>query len=105
LGHQGIAQHFGGTVVRAPEPPVPGRGAEVFHSGDELFAGVPSPFTAIRCHSLLVREPLPSSLQRIAWTSDGLLMALRHNSRPIWGVQFHPEPICSQHGATILRIS
>jgi len=67
LGHQGIARHFGGSVVRAAEP-VHGRGAEVFHDGDELFAGVPSPFTAIRYHSLLAGEPLPECLRKIAWT-------------------------------------
>jgi para-aminobenzoate synthetase len=101
LGHQGIAQHFGGSVVRAAEP-VHGRGAGIFHDGDELFAGVPNPFTAIRYHSLLVDEPLPACLRKIAWTSDGLLMALRHAERPIWGVQFHPESICTEHGVRIL---
>ena len=102
LGHQGIAQHFGGRVVRAAEP-VHGRGAEIFHEGDELFAGVPNPFTAIRYHSLLVDEPLPACLRKIAWTSDGLVMALRQVERPIWGVQFHPESICTEHGVAILR--
>ncbi|HUA20556.1 MAG TPA: aminodeoxychorismate synthase component I [Bryobacteraceae bacterium] len=102
LGHQGIAQHFGGSVVRAAEP-VHGRGAEIFHDGDELFAGVPNPFTAIRYHSLLVDESLPDCLRKIAWTPDGLIMALRHVERPIWGVQFHPESICTEYGTTILR--
>ncbi len=102
LGHQGIAQHFGGRVVRAAEP-VHGRGAEIFHNGDELLDGVPNPFTAIRYHSLLVDEPLPACLRKIAWTSDGLIMALRQVERPIWGVQFHPESICTEHGVAILR--
>ena len=89
-------------MVRAAEP-VHGRAAEVFHDGDELFAGVPNPFTAIRYHSLLVDEPLPACLRKIAWTSDGLIMGLRHVERPIWGVQFHPESICTEHGVAILR--
>jgi para-aminobenzoate synthetase len=102
LGHQGIAQHFGGTVVQAPEP-VHGRSARILHDGDELFAGVPERFSAIRYHSLIVDEPLPLELRKIAWTCDGVVMALRHISRPIWGVQFHPESICTQYGETILR--
>jgi len=102
LGHQGIARHFGGSVHRAAEP-VHGRAADVFHDGDELFAGVLNPFAAIRYHSLLVGEPLPTCLRKIAWTGDGLVMALRHIERPIWGVQFHPESICTEYGVAILR--
>ncbi len=102
LGHQGIARHFGGCVVRAPEP-VHGRSAEIIHSGDPLFAGIPERFSAIRYHSLIVGEPLPPELKKIAWTPDGAVMALRHITRPIWGVQFHPESICTEYGATILR--
>src|SRR5580698_4291990 len=77
LGHQGIAHHFGGSVVRAAEP-VHGRSAEIIHDGDELFAGIPERFSAIRYHSLVVGEPLPAELKKIAWTADGVLMALRH---------------------------
>src|SRR5580658_3327893 len=102
LGHQGIAQHFGGSVISAPEP-VHGRPAAILHDGDELFAGVPEPFSAIRYHSLIVGEPLPPELRKIAWTADGVVMALRHVTRPIWGVQFHPESICTQFGEAILR--
>jgi para-aminobenzoate synthetase len=101
LGHQGIAHHFGGCVVQAPEP-VHGRSAEILHDGGELFAGVPERFSAIRYHSLIVGEPLPPELRKIAWTADGVVMALRHIRRPIWGVQFHPESICTQYGNVIL---
>jgi para-aminobenzoate synthetase len=102
LGHQGIARHFGGCVVSAAEP-VHGRSAEIIHDGDPLFAGIPERFSAIRYHSLIVGEPLPPELKKIAWTSDGVVMALRHTTRPIWGVQFHPESICTEYGAAILR--
>jgi len=102
LGHQGIANHFGGRVIQASEP-VHGRSAEILHDGDELFADVPGRFSAIRYHSLIVDEPLPVELRKIAWTSDGVVMALRHRELPIWGVQFHPESICTQYGETILR--
>jgi para-aminobenzoate synthetase len=102
LGHQGIAHHFGGCVVPAAEP-VHGRSAELVHEGDELFAGIPERFSAIRYHSLIVGEPLPPELKKIAWTADGVLMALRHVTRPIWGVQFHPESICTEYGTAILR--
>jgi para-aminobenzoate synthetase len=102
LGHQGIAQHFGGKVVRAAEP-VHGRSAEIVHNGDELFAGIPEHFSAVRYHSLIVREPLPPELKKIAWTADGAVMALRHITQPIWGVQFHPESICTEYGVALLR--
>ncbi len=102
LGHQGVAHHFGGNVIRADEP-VHGRGAEIMHNGDVLFAGVPERFSAIRYHSLIVAEPLPHELKKIAWTADGVVMALRHITLPIWGVQFHPESICTEYGAAILR--
>jgi para-aminobenzoate synthetase len=102
LGHQGIAQHFGGRVVVAAEP-VHGRSAEIIHAGDELFAGIPERFSAIRYHSLIVAEPLPPELKKIARTADGVVMALRHVTQPIWGVQFHPESICTEYGSAILR--
>jgi para-aminobenzoate synthetase len=101
LGHQGIAHHFGGQVIRAPEP-VHGRPAQIIHDGDQLFGAIPERFSAIRYHSLIVGEPLPPGLRRIAWTPDGVIMALRHGTLPIWGVQFHPESICTQYGETIL---
>jgi len=102
LGHQGIAHHFGGCVIRGPEP-VHGRAAEVIHADDTLFAGIPERFSAIRYHSLIVGEPLPAELKRIARTADGVVMALRHKSLPIWGVQFHPESISTEYGKELLR--
>jgi para-aminobenzoate synthetase len=101
LGHQGIAAAFGGNVIRAE--PVHGRLAEVLHHGDALFAGIPERFSAVRYHSLVVEEPLPPELRGIAWTADGTLMALRHISRPLWGVQFHPESILTEYGNALLR--
>lgn len=101
LGHQGIASAFGGEV-RQTEP-VHGYPSEIFHNGDELFRGIPSPFSAIRYHSLAVMEPLPAELRKIAWTADGTVMALRHVSRPLWGVQFHPESICTEYGLELIR--
>jgi anthranilate synthase component II len=103
LGHQAIGQAFGGAVVRAPVP-VHGKVWEVHHRGTDLFAGLPSPFHATRYHSLVVRkEDLPPALEPTAWTEDGLIMGLAHRDLPIWGVQFHPESIASQHGHDLLR--
>ncbi|MCO6416767.1 aminodeoxychorismate/anthranilate synthase component II [Siccirubricoccus sp. KC 17139] len=103
LGHQAIGQAFGGTVIRAPEP-VHGKVWDVHHRNTDVFAGLPSPFRATRYHSLVVRqEDLPAELEATAWTEDGLIMGLAHRSKPIWGVQFHPESIASQHGHDLLR--
>lgn len=101
LGHQAIGLAAGGAIVRAPVP-VHGRVAAIAHEGSGVFAGLPSPFAATRYHSLLVKE-LPPALEPTAWTSDGLLMGLRHRELPRWGVQFHPESIASEHGVELLR--
>lgn len=103
LGHQAIGQAFGGVVQRAPVP-VHGKVWDVQHRDTDLFAGLPTPFKATRYHSLVVRrDGLPEALEATAWTEDGLIMGLAHRELPIWGVQFHPESIASQHGHDILR--
>ena len=101
LGHQGIALEFGGTVSRVA--PAHGEVARLEHDGvDPLFYGLPRTLDVVRYHSLAVDEPLPPALRKIAWTTDGTVMALRHVSRPIWGVQFHPESILTQYGGELL---
>ena len=102
LGFQGIAHLFGGTIERALEP-VHGRSSRIFHDGNGLFAGIPQGFSAVRYHSLTVRNPIPRSLRTTAWTSDEMPMALEHVERPLWGVQFHPESISTDYGAKMLE--
>jgi para-aminobenzoate synthetase len=101
LGHQGIAALSGGKVLAAPKARH-GHLTRVRHDGRGLFDGIPQDFTAVRYHSLAVAEPLPPALEATAWSEDGVLMALRHRERPLWGVQFHPESIASEHGQTLL---
>jgi para-aminobenzoate synthetase len=100
LGHQGICHRLGGKVEHAPEP-VHGRVSQVVHSGEGLFAGLPSPMPVVRYHSLAVTA-LPDELEAVAWSDDGVLMGVRHRSAPIWGIQFHPESICTGHGRELL---
>src|SRR5687767_5448564 len=103
LGHQAIGQHFGGRVVRAPEP-VHGKPVEIRHDGKTIFEGIEGTFQAGRYHSLIVdRDSLPSDLEISAESPDGLVMAMRHRSLPIEGVQFHPESILTEHGRLMLR--
>ena len=102
LGHQALGQVFGGTVVRGPTP-MHGKVGRVEHGGTDIFAGLPSPFDATRYHSLIVeRATLPPVLEVTASTEDGIFMGLRHRTLPLFGVQFHPESIASQHGHDIL---
>jgi len=103
LGHQSIAQVFGGKVVRAREL-MHGKTSPVFHGGAGVFAGLPSPLTATRYHSLIAeRESLPDCLEITAWLEDGTIMGLRHRDHPlIEGVQFHPESVLTQDGHRLL---
>ncbi len=100
LGHQCLSLVFGGEVGLAPEP-YHGRLSLVRHAGDSLFRGVPSPFPAVRYHSLIVTQ-VPAELAVIAECDPGLPMAVRHRDRPLWGVQFHPESICTEYGRQLL---
>jgi len=101
LGHQGLGLAAGAAVVPAPEP-VHGRLSAVLHDDSPLFAAIPREFQAVRYHSLCVEQPLPDELRGIAWTSDGVSMAVEHRTRPLWGVQFHPESVCAEHGRRLL---
>ena len=107
LGHQSIGQAYGGEVVRARRV-MHGKTSPIAHSGEGIFRGVPSPVTVARYHSLVI-EPtsLPDALEVIAWTDEpgygDEIQAVRHREHPVWGVQFHPESIASEHGRDLLR--
>jgi anthranilate synthase component 2 len=102
LGHQAIGQAFGGRVVRAPKV-MHGKTSPILHDGTGLFRGIPSPMQATRYHSLVVEpETLPPSLTVNARTAEGEIMALTHQSLPVWGVQFHPESILTSDGKRLL---
>jgi anthranilate synthase/aminodeoxychorismate synthase-like glutamine amidotransferase len=103
LGHQCIGQVYGGVVKRAPRL-MHGKTSMVYHKGDPMFKGVPSPFEATRYHSLIVEEAtLPDSLMITAFTDQGEIMGLRHKQFPVYGVQFHPESILTKYGPRILQ--
>jgi anthranilate synthase/aminodeoxychorismate synthase-like glutamine amidotransferase len=101
LGHQCIGAAFGGRVDRAPRL-MHGKTSPIHHDGRGIFEGLPSPFTATRYHSLIVHQPLPECLEIAAETAEGEVMALRHRTAPVIGLQFHPESILTEHGKEIL---
>ena len=102
LGHQCIAAAFGGRVDRAPVL-MHGKTSPVYHEQQGILEGLPSPFNAMRYHSLLVHHPLPECLEAAAHTAEGEMMALRHKTDPVIGLQFHPESILTEHGKQILK--
>ena len=103
LGHQAIGDACGGEVVRAPLP-IHGKMAEILHHGETVFRGINGPFQATRYHSLVIRrDTMPDELAITAETADGLVMGVSHRTRPMHGVQFHPESIMSEHGHLILK--
>lgn len=102
LGHQCIGAAFGGGVNRASRL-MHGKTSQVYHDRRGIFSGVPSPFNATRYHSLIVTEPLPDCLELTAFTAHGEVMAVKHKTAPVYGVQFHPESILTEHGKDMLR--
>ncbi len=101
LGHQAIAEAYGGKVIRGE--PMHGRASRVLHDGRGVFRGVPSPFLAARYHSLVVDGPsLPSELEVSARLADGTVMGIRHREHPVVGMQFHPESVLTEHGYRVL---
>jgi anthranilate synthase component 2 len=106
LGHQSLGEAFGGRTVGASRL-MHGRTGQIRHDGNALFAGIPSPFTVTRYHSLVTDSSvLPGVLEPVAWSTDpldrGEIQAMRHVDLPLWGVQFHPESLFSEHGKTLL---
>ena len=102
LGHQAIGQAFGGKVVRAASL-MHGKTSQIHHTGKGVFKGLKNPFTATRYHSLAVRrEDIPPDLEVTAWTDDGEIMGVQHTTRPVHGVQFHPESIATECGHELL---
>ena len=102
LGHQAVGSAFGGRVTKYGDV-VHGKTDAIHHEGSDLMDGLPSPFRATRYHSLIVdRETLPDDLSVVAWNRDGIIMGLQHREFPIFGLQFHPESIASEHGHRVL---
>jgi anthranilate synthase/aminodeoxychorismate synthase-like glutamine amidotransferase len=102
LGHQCLGAVFGGTIARAPRL-MHGKTSLITHNGRDLFQSIPSPFEAMRYHSLVVCGPVPSELEITATTADGEIMGLKHRQYPTFGVQFHPESILTAHGKQLLK--
>jgi len=103
LGHQSIGAAFGGKIIRAKQI-MHGKTSEITHDGSPLFRGLPSPHTVIRYHSLAIeRASLPDCLRVTAETADGEIMGVEHTSLPVYGVQYHPESILSEHGHALLQ--
>lgn len=102
LGHQCLGAVYGGVVKRAPKL-MHGKTSPIYHHGKGIFDGLPSPFEATRYHSLMVEEPVPDCLEVTAFTSDGIVMGLKHKEHPTFGVQFHPESILTKHGKQLLK--
>jgi anthranilate synthase/aminodeoxychorismate synthase-like glutamine amidotransferase len=103
LGHQCVGAAFGARVVRG-ERPMHGKTSRVFHSGTGVFAGLPSPFEAVRYHSLVVdRGSIPDCLEITAESDDGAIMGMRHREYPIEGVQFHPESVLTREGPRLVE--
>jgi len=103
LGHQAIGQAYGGRIVHA-HTLMHGKTSPIEHTGQGVFARLPSPFTATRYHSLAIeRARLPACLEVTAWTADGEIMGVRHRDFPVEGVQFHPESFLTEHGHALLK--
>jgi len=102
LGHQAMNIAYGGTISHTR--PLHGKTSPIHHDGKGLFKGLPNPFEATRYHSLIVERPtLPDCLEVTAWVENGEIMGLRHRDLPVWGVQFHPESILTEHGHAMLK--
>ena len=103
LGHQSIGAAFGGNIIRAQRV-MHGKTSTITHNRQDCFAGIPSPYTVVRYHSLVIeRATLPDVLSVTAESDDGEIMGVRHKTLPVWGVQFHPESIITEHGHDLLR--
>jgi anthranilate synthase/aminodeoxychorismate synthase-like glutamine amidotransferase len=102
LGHQCLGAVYGARVGRAANP-MHGKTSPIIHNGQGIFKNIPSPFDAMRYHSLIVYEPIPPELEVIAFTPDGEIMGIRHREQPTFGVQFHPESILTQYGRELLK--